>query len=134
MKNLLYILFAVTFFISCSSDDDGTESQDYTSFTVTVENQIKNTILGYYDNDGNCIKIGEYDSVKENPSKEYRIDNSVQAVYVFYDLYNDDGSYIMSVKKDTTFTLIKNKKNNFYLPKTIKSIKIDQSDVRQYPH
>lgn len=133
MKQLLTILLFLPLFISCSSDDDGTE-QDYTSFTVTIENQIRNTILGYYDKDGNCIKIGEYDSVKENPSKEYRIDNSVQAVYVFYDLYNAEDEYAMSVKKDTTFVLTKNSKNKFNLLKTTKSIMVDKSNIKQYPH
>lgn len=133
MKQLLTILLFFSFFISCSSDDDET-SQGYTSFTVTVENQIKNTILGYYDKDGNCLKIDEYDSVKENPSKEYRIDNSVQAVYVFYDLYNAEDEYAMSVKKDTAFVLTKNSKNKFNLLKTTKSIMVDKSNIKQYPH
>jgi len=130
MKKLLLILFTVSLFISCSSDDDN--DQDYTSFVFeqTVDVTLPNCVAGYKKDDkyyklGN---LGELSKGKQSP--EIRIsDNSINEVYFFTD-------YNSIIRLDYVFTLNKNKKNIFKLTENMKGIiigEIGKSDPTKYP-
>lgn len=87
MKKILYILFAICLFTACSSDDDSEQTQNYTSFIVTIEtsNKLKNCVAGYYTSDGLCKKLGDLGELTRgvySPEIRVNIDTLTQ-VYVF---------------------------------------------------
>lgn len=131
MKKLLYILFTITCFVACSSDDEPVEpKQDYTSFMFeqTVDNDLPNCIAAYKKNN-KYYKLGNLGNLsKGKQSPEIRInDNSITEVYFFTD-YNG------VVRFDYTYTLKKNNKNIFKLTTGVGGIKItDKADPSQYP-
>lgn len=129
MKQLLYILFAVTLFTACSSDDDN-NTQDYTSFTVMHnENVVLTNSVSAYKKDGKYYKIANLGDLKKGvPSQEVKLtDNSIKEVYVFTD-YNG------GVRLNITFSLKNNYNNNFIIPKSTGGIGFsDKSDPTQYP-
>lgn len=131
MKKLLYILFAVTLFNSCSSDDEPvTPTQDYTSFTI-MQNQIDNepNVVVGYKVDGKYKKVASLGDLKKGiPSSEIKItDNSISELYIFSD-------YMGTSRSNITFTLKKNIKNVFEIPANAKGIEVkDKSDPTQYP-
>lgn len=129
MKQLLYILFAVTLFTACSSDDDD-NTQDYTSFVFhqTVNNTLPNCIAAY-KKDGKFYKIANLGELsKDKYSSDVRVnDNAITEIYFFTD-YNG------GVRFDTTYKLKKNTKNIFDLLESIGGIGFsDKSDPTQYP-
>ncbi|GAB6010140.1 hypothetical protein [Dysgonomonas reticulitermitis] len=133
MKKLFTFILLATFFISCSSDDDN-NTQDYTSFVVTLQNTessdliLTNCVAGC-KKDGKYIKLGDLgDLSKGKQSKEITItDNSVTDVYIFTD-------YNAVNRLDILFKLNKNQKNIFEIPKGTKGIGVtDKTDPTQYP-
>lgn len=125
------MLSILCFFASCSSDDDNTNNQDYTSFTI-MQDQIEtqpNTLVGYYK-DGLCKKIAEIGDLNKGvESREITVNGKdITSIYVFSDYPNP------SYKLDTVFVLKNNQKNKFYLGKKTKAIKVDSNDTAQYPH
>lgn len=129
MKQLLTIILLFPLFIACSSDDDD-NTQDYTSFTVSNKSSIDlpNVVIGYL-NDGKYKKISTLGDLKKGETSiEVNItDNNISTLYLFTD-YNN------VVKADITFTLQKNKKNNFELPSGISGTSVtDKTDPTQYP-
>lgn len=129
MKQLLYILFAVTLFTACSSDDEN-DTQDYTSFTVmhNANVELTNSIAGY-KKDGKYYKVADLGDLKKGvPSSEVKLtDSSITEIYVFTD-YNG------VVRLDITFSLKQNQKNTFVIPSTTSGTSItDKSDPTQYP-
>lgn len=129
MKQLLYILFAVTLFVSCSSDDDET-TQDYTSFTVTVDASpnFPNCVAAYRKDD-KFYKLGDLgDLTKGKISPEITIkDNTITEIYIFSD-------YMNVIRFDAIYKLSKNKKNSIVVENGTGGIKItDKNNQEEYP-
>jgi len=132
MKKLLYILFAVCLFTACSSDDNE-PTQDYTSFTVTINSSsVFNDCVAGYKVDGKYKKLGDLGELTEGKtSPEIRLtDNSITEIYIFADLGGGTGV----VRADATYTLEKFKKNIITVIKNTKGISVtDTTDPTQYP-
>ncbi len=130
MKQLLYLLFAVTLFTSCSSDDDPVISQDYTSFIVINSSSVDlpNCIAGY-EKDGSWIKVAELGTINKGvTTSEIRInDTSIKTIYIFTD-------YLSPRKLDKAFNIEPNKKNRVELSGGLSSVLVsDKKDSTQYP-
>lgn len=132
MKQLLYLLFAITLFTSCSNDDDDLVTpQGQTSITVTVDtsNQLKNCIAAYKTKEGIYKKLGNLGNLTKGiTSPEIKItDSSVNEVYIFGDL-------VGTIRFDVSYTLSKNVKNTIAIPQGTKGIPVtDKTDSTQYP-
>lgn len=129
MKQLLYILFAVTLFTACSSDDDN-DTQDYTSFTVVYNANVEKlpNCVAAYKKDNKYYKIASLGDLKKNiPSQEVKVmDNSISEIYIFTD-YNG------VVRFNKVFTLKINSKTTIDLS-NIGGIGVtDKTDPTQYP-
>lgn len=130
MKRLLYLLFTITLFTSCSSDDDPVISQTDTTFTI-MQNQIDNqpnTVVGYLV-DGKWKKVAELGDLKKGiPSKEIKVtDNRITEIYIFTD-------YLSPRKLDKAFNIKPNTKNAFELPSGVNAVLVsDKKDSTQYP-
>lgn len=130
MKKILIILLLLPLFISCSSDDDNTPTQDYTSFVVENKTSIDmaNVVVGYLI-DGKYKKLASLGDLKKGAvSKEIRVeDSSIKSVYVFTD-YNG------TVRADITYNLKNNIKNILILPSGVKGIDAsDKTNPEKYP-
>lgn len=129
MKNLLYILFAVTLFISCSSDDDNTPSQEYTSFVVANDSDIDlpNCVVGYKSND-KWIKVASLGDLKQGAtSSEIKLPQYInQDFYVFTD-------YISPRRIDIAFKVRENYKSVFSLIKGSYATTVDKNNNSEYP-
>lgn len=131
MKKLLYILFTITCFVACSSDDEPVEpKQDYTSFVVTIDASptFPNCVAGY-KKDGKYYKLGDLgDLTKGKYSPEIRInDNSINEIYIFSD-------YMNVVRVDAIYKLKLNAKNTITIANGTGGIKVtNKSDPTQYP-
>lgn len=130
MKQLLYILFAVTLFTACSSDDDN-DAQDYTSFTVANGSSnidLTNVVAGYIV-DGHYKLLTSFGDINKNSeSKEFIIKNTgIKDIYFFSD-------YVGGIRINKAFQIKENTKNKFVLTGDIETIQItDKSDPTQYP-
>jgi hypothetical protein len=131
MKKLLYLLFAVTLFTACSSDDPVIPVQNNTSFLVTNSSSIDNlpnVIIGYKSGN-NYKKLAELGDLKKDiPSKEIIVDDqNIKEIYIFTD-------YLSPRRVDFTFVLKQNLKNNIIILPGIKGIEVtDKTDSTQYP-
>lgn len=141
MKQLLYILFAVTLFTSCSNDDDPTvipePTQDYTSFTVACETDnftVRNCVIGYKGSDGKWIRVAALGDIKgKTESKEVKVDFAkVKEIYIFDDYY-ENGVYLHSSKMTKSLKLTENKKNKLIIPREYSVIDVNTNDPKQYP-
>lgn len=128
MKQLLTILFAITLF-ACSSDDNE-PSQNYTSFTVTIDaTPTFPNCVAAYKKDGKYYKLGDLgDLTKGKISPEIRVvDNSITQVYIFTD-YNN------VIIFDDIYILKGNTKNKITVKDGTKGIRVtDKNDPSQYP-
>lgn len=129
MKQLLTILLFLPLFISCSSDDDGTE-QDYTSFTVTIDASpnFPNCVAAY-KKDNKYYKLGDLgDLTKGKTSTEIAVkDNAITEVYIFSD-------YMNVIRFDAVYKLSKNKKNSIIVAYSTKGVTVkDKNDPTEYP-
>lgn len=130
MKQLLYILFAVTLFTACSSDDDN-NTQDYTSFTVSngSSNIDLPNVVASYIVDGQYKLLTSFGDINKNSeSKEFIIKSTgIKAIYFFSD-------YVGGIRINKAFQIKENTKNKFILTGDIETIQItDKSDPTQYP-
>lgn len=128
MKQLLTILLFLTFFISCSSDDETT--QDYISFVVANDSDIDlpNCVIGYKSND-KWIKVAALGDLKQGAtSSEIRLPKYInQDFYVFTD-------YISPRRIDIAFKLKENKKNVLSIPIGNNATTVNKDDPSQYPN
>lgn len=129
MKQLLTILLFLPFFISCSSDDDGA-TQDYTSFTVAVDDSpnFPNCVAAY-KKDNKYYKLGDLgDLTKGKTSPEITVkDNAITEIYIFSD-------YMNVIRFDDVYKLSKNKKNSIVVKYATKGITVsDKLDATEYP-
>ena len=87
MKNLFYLLFAVSLFaVSCSSSNDDPEPNAPTTFTF-IQNEINeqpNVVIGYYTEDGKCNKLAELGTLKKGiASAEITVmDKTIKNIYI----------------------------------------------------
>lgn len=130
MKQLLYLLFAVTLFTSCSSDDDPVISQDYTSFSVVHNEDVTlfNSVAAY-KKDGKYIKIASLGDLKKGvPSAEAKLtDTSITEIYLFTD-------YLGGIRFDAIYTLKPKVKNTITIASGTKGKEIkDKTDSSEYP-
>lgn len=140
MKNLLYILFAVTFFISCSSDDDGAEQQIQTYTSVTIANErdemtAKLCIIGYKDNNGKWIKAASISDINgRTESKEVEIDYvKDREYYLFIEVFDNDGNYAKTYVNDSPYILMEKRKNKWIIPYIYSSSIINKNSAENYP-
>lgn len=132
MKKLITLLLILPFIFSCSDDKD--ETQDYTSFVVSIQNTVSDDLVltncvAAYKKDNKYYKISNLgDLSKHKQSSEIIVkDNSITEIYIFTD-YNN------VIRFDIIFELKSNKKNMLEIPRETKGIPIaDKTDPTQYP-
>ena len=141
MKQLLYLLFAVTFFTSCSSDDPISEhdendtelTQDYTGLVLIngSKSNLPSVILSYYK-DGIFYKI--------HTIKDFNIDFSAEEIVINDSYVNDLYLFISTYDTGDSYRVIepikikRHIKNKFVYTSTTKAIKVnDITDSTQYP-
>lgn len=138
MKKLLYILFAVTLFTACSSDDtidpNGGEGSSQTKTSFVIEQNfwspsLPNTITAYRT-DSLFTRIALYGNLQEGTtSKEVFVPNdNITEVYVFF-----SSSELGDYRINKSFKLEKNKKNIIILDKTMGIKTVNGNDRTQYP-
>lgn len=130
MKQLLYLLFAVTLFTSCSSDDDPIISHDYTSFVFFHSEDVTliNCVVGY-KKDGKYYKLGNIGNLAKNQySTEIQIeDSTIKQIYLF------TGTSMIN-RLDAVYSIKNNTKNTFKIADGTKGIEVtDKTDPTQYP-
>lgn len=138
MKKLLYLLFAVTLFISCSDSDDD-NSQDYTSFQIknnSSKGTYHNVVAGYRLSDNTLKKIADLGDIAPGQlSEKIIIDyNIIKEVEIFFDATNYDGTYGKTWKID--ILKINEYRNNVFSIKdglVITTLEIDKTDSNKYP-
>lgn len=129
----ILLIFAI---FSCTSNDENMEEeQDYTSFVVTVDSKVPESIV-FTNSVAAYMKNGEYHVIKllgdissSKPSAEIIIkDGSIDNIYIFSD-YNN------GIRFDVTFKVRQKYKNMFEIADGTKGILVsDKSDPTQYPH
>ena len=127
MKQLLTILLFFSFFISCSSDDDGTETVK-TIIQVKTNDKIvyQNVTLGYFTKDNKCVKIANLGNSMSGDQIELKND-TLTRLYIFFDRYS-------TYMQDSTFMIKKGELNTYYVSNTYKLIEVDKTDEEKYPH
>lgn len=142
MKNLLYILFALNFFISCSSDDDGTETeqiQAYTSVTIANEKDemtAKLCIIAYKDDNGKWIKAASISDINgRTESKEVKIDYvKDRKYYLFIELFDNDKNYVRTYVNLSPYSLKENTKNKLIIPAIYEVGTVNKNNTENYPN
>lgn len=133
MKKILYLLFILPLFISCSSDDGEKEEegQNYTSFIVNNDsNYSMFEVIVATKKDDNYTKLNKLDDIlRGQSSKEILVDDNISELYVFF-----SKEYIETIKIDEPFKIKKHMKNNIYiLRNTIGTSVLDKNDPANYP-
>lgn len=141
MKNLLYILFALPFFISCSSDDDPEEQQIQTYTSITIANErdemtAKLCIIGYKDDNGKWIKAASISDINgRTESKEVKIDYvKDREYYLFIERYDNNGVYVQTLVNLSPYSLKENTKNKLIIPAIYQVGTINKNDTENYPN
>jgi len=139
----LSILLLLPFFIACSSDDNELDptngKQDYTSFVIenTWENDCKNLVAGYKQEDNTLKKIENFGTLKAGAiSKEIKVDfTKVKEILLFEgELSDKTFSNILILTQYKELKLEENKKNIYTMPSgMMQSTSIKHSDATQYP-
>lgn len=133
MKKVLFLLLTLPLFLACSSDDKeekGVEPDGNTFIEIQIGNYPSswdNCILGYKDGDIFKIaaKFGSISSGK--PSKELKIKEGVNEVYVF-------GDYLLIPSRvKEPFKITSNIKNIIVLDKEADKIIVDVTNPKEYP-
>ncbi len=129
----IFILFTI---FSCSNDkdEDMDEKQDYTSFVVTVDKRVPETMIfpnciAAYKKDNKYYIIENFGSLSsKTASREIIIkDKTIKEVYVFSD-------YNSVIRFDIVFNVENNIINQFNIDYNTKGIHVnDKSDPTQYP-
>ena len=141
MKQLLTILLFLPFFIACSSDDDGTETeqiQTYTSVTIANEKDemtAKLCIIGYKDDNGKWIKAASISDINgRTESKEVKIDYvKDRKYYLFIERYDNNGVYFETNINLSSYELKEYSKNKWVIPYIYSSNTIDKNRTENYP-
>lgn len=131
MKNLLFLLLAVTL-VACSSSKDDPDPNAPTTFTI-MQNEIdiqNNVVVGYYTSEGLCKKLSSLGDLKKGiPSQEITVTiDTLRNLYVFSDYPSP------SFKLDTVFVIKPHTRNSFQCRRYTGGIEIDRDDPTQYPH
>lgn len=134
MKNIIYLILVLSFFISCSSDEN-TEIQDYTSFVVyhNIDVIFPNCIAGY-KKDGKFIKIADLGDLSKGEQSPNIIinNNSINEIFIFSD-YLPNATKV-SIMFDYVYKITSNKYNKIEIKSNIKGIEVtDKTDPSQYP-
>ena len=129
MKKLLTITLLATLFVGCSSDDDD-QTQDYTSFVVTIEtsNQLKNCVAGYYTTDGLCKKLGDLGELTQGIySPEIRVNiDTLTRVYIFTNT-------VTPLRIIQSYPIEKNIKNIITV-RSAPTKQVDPNSIYEWPH
>lgn len=130
MKNLLYILFAIIIFSSCSSDDDKEDRPTVkTTFQILNKEPIiyPNLVSGYINSSNSkwvrIAKLGHLTSSSDIITVE---NDTLKNIYLFFDKSK-------TYRLDTVFVLKKGMDNKFYISNMTKSIEVDKNNESEYP-
>ncbi len=132
MKKLLLLLFSVSFFVSCS-DDPAEETQDYTSYTITLKAETDGDVFtnvksAYFNDKRECILLGEHGTLKYGvPTTEFIMPEFHDSIYLFYD-------YATGMQLKSVFKPKKNAKNDFIISDDATGIFIREKTVYNWPH
>lgn len=121
MKKVVYLLFVCCLLVACAGDEPVEETQDYTSFTILLDDNLRQAKTGYYDSNGDCILIKDHGNIVAHvETEEVILPVFHNEIYLFFD-HSGDSGYRM---KDP-FILKKNIKNKLHIPENSTSIMIN---------
>lgn len=133
MKKLLYILFAITLFTACSSDDDNEETPTVkTTFSIKTDGELYvGGIAAILTKDNKYVKVADV-LLSGSSSKKYQLpSDTITKLYLFADADGLSNKY--KYKFDTIFVLKKDILNEFILTNHTKRIVVPSDNSNQYP-
>jgi hypothetical protein len=113
MKHFFYLTAIALTIAACGggSDKDDEQTQDYTSFIITLKSNVllPNVVSGYFDSAGYCWKIAEHGDLSlGQTTAETTLTVDIDSIYLFTD-------YDAIIMFTNPFAVVKNKKNTFEL-------------------